>query len=147
VVADGAYAKRTFLRPLIAAGITIVSRLRKDAALYDVPPRTKMRTRGRPRKYGSSRVHLRRRAAHPSGWQQIKCVAYGQTTTKTIKTFLATYPPVGGLIRVVIVKEDQGCQYFFCTDPHATPREIVEWLRDVSPKSALQFSTGAPRTK
>ncbi|MGH9881076.1 MAG: IS701 family transposase [Pyrinomonadaceae bacterium] len=130
VVADGAYAKRRFLRPLIAAGITIVSRLRKDAALYDVPPRAKTRTRGRPRKYGSSRIYLHRRAAHSRGWQHIECVAYGQATTKTIKTFLATYPPAGGLIRVVIVKEDHGYEYFFCTDPNATPREIVETFAD-----------------
>ena len=29
---------------------------------------------------------------------------------KTIKTFLATYRPAGGVIRVVIVREDHGCQ-------------------------------------
>src|SRR5436305_1776797 len=33
VVADGAYAKREFLRPATALGMTVVSRLRKDAAL------------------------------------------------------------------------------------------------------------------
>lgn len=130
VVADGAYAKRPFLRPLRAAGLTIVSRLRKDAALYDVPKSPKTRGRGRPRQYGSSRIHLRRRAAHRSGWQQIECTVYGQSVTKTIKTFLATYPPAGGVIRVVIVKEDHGCEFFFCTDPNATPREIVEAFGD-----------------
>jgi hypothetical protein len=31
-VADGAYAKRPFLKPLRAAGLTFVSRPRKDAA-------------------------------------------------------------------------------------------------------------------
>lgn len=130
VVADGAYAKRPFLRPLRAAGLTVVSRLRKDAALYDVPPPVKRRTRGRPRTYGSRRIHLRRRGAHPGGWQQLDCVVYGKATTKTIKTFLATYPPAGGIIRVVVVKEDHGCEYFFCTDPNATPREIVETFAD-----------------
>ncbi len=50
--------------------------------------------------------------------------------TKTIKTFLATYRPAGGMIRVVIVKEEQGCEFFFCTDPHANPREIVEAFAD-----------------
>jgi hypothetical protein len=110
--------------------VIVVSRLRKDAALYDVPPRTKTRTRGRPRKYGFRRIHLRRRAAHPGGWQQLECVAYGKPTTKTIKTFVATYPPAGGLIRVVIVKEDHGCEFFFCLDANATPREIVEAFAD-----------------
>jgi hypothetical protein len=34
------------------------------------------------------------------------------------------------VIRVVIVKEDHGCECFFCTDPDATPREIVEAFAD-----------------
>jgi hypothetical protein len=129
VVADGAYAKRPFLKPLRVAGITVVSRLRKDAHLNNLPPRLKKgqkRGRGQPRKYGTQRIHLRRRAVHPLGWQTIECFVYGQQVTKTIKTFLATYRPAGGIIRVVIVKEEQGCEYFFCTDPNATAGDIVE---------------------
>jgi hypothetical protein len=113
VVADGAYAKRSFLLPLKAAGITVVSRLRKDAALRNVPTPPKTRGRGRPRKYGARRIHLARRAAHPLGWLQVEGLVYGQQVTKTFKTFLATYPPAGGVIRVVIVKEDHGCEFFF----------------------------------
>ena len=131
-VADGAYAKRPFLWPLRAAGVTVVSRLRKDAALRTVPSPPKTKQRGRPRKYGQQRMHLARRAAHPLGWQQALCFVYGQLVTKTIKTFLATYRPAGGLIRVVIVKEDHGCEFFFCTDPDATPREIIETFADRS---------------
>jgi len=130
VVADGAYAKRAFLIPLRAAQVIVVSRLRKDAALRTVPVPPTTKRRGRPRKYGEKRIHLARRAAHPLGWQQIECLVYGRLVTKTIKTFLATYRPAGGLIRVVIVKEDHGCEYFFCTDPQATPREIIEMFAD-----------------
>jgi len=129
-VADGAYAKRPFLWPLRAAGVIVVSRLRKDAALRTVPTPPKTKQRGRPRKYGKERIHLARRGAHPLGWQQVECVAYGQLVTKTIKTFLATYRPAGGLIRVVIVKEDDGCEFFFCTAADATPREIIEAFAD-----------------
>jgi len=130
VVADGAYAKRPFLKPLRAAGVVVVSRLRKDAALFDLPSPPKQRGRGRPRQYGTKRLHLKRRAAHPLGWQTVECVIYGQRVTKTIKTFLATYPPAGGMIRVVIVQEEDGCQFFFCTDPQPTPREIIEAFAD-----------------
>ena len=131
-VADGAYAKRPFLWPLRAAGVTVVSRLRKDAALRTVPSPPPTKQRGRPRKYGKQRMHLARRAAHPLGWQQVECFVYGQLVVKTIKTFLATYRPAGGLIRVVIVKEDHGCEFFFCTDPQATPCEIIETFADRS---------------
>lgn len=130
VVADGAYAKRPFLQPLRAMGVTVVSRLRKDAALRTLPSQSRTRKRGRPRKYGDRRIHLARRAAHPAGWLQIECRVYGELVTKKIKTFLATYSPAGGVIRVVIVKEDHGCQFFFCTNPQATPCEIVEAFAD-----------------
>ena len=130
VVADGAYAKCPFLKPLRRMGVTVVSRLRKDAALRTVLKKPKTKQRGRPRKYGDQRIRLARRAAHPLGWQQVECSVYGKPVTKTIKTFLATYPPAGGVIRVVIVKEDDGYQYFFCTDPNAAPGEIVEAFAD-----------------
>lgn len=130
VVADGAYAKRPFLKPLRAARVVVVSRLRKDAALFDLPSPPNQRGRGRPRKYGTKRMHLKRRAAHPLGWETVECFLYGQRVTKTIKTFLATYRPADGLIRVVIVKEEDSCQFFFCTDPQATPKEIIEAFAD-----------------
>lgn len=129
-VADGAYAKRPFLKPLRAAAVTVVSRLRKDAALFDLPSPPRRRGPGRPRKYGTKRIHLKRRAAHPRRWETVECFVYGQRVTKTIKTFLATYRPADGLIRVVIVKEEHGCEFFFCTDPQATPREIIEAFAD-----------------
>src|SRR5262249_2727565 len=37
VVADGAYAKAAFLKPVKALGVTVVSRLRKDTALCTLP--------------------------------------------------------------------------------------------------------------
>src|SRR5262249_20246971 len=37
VMVDGAYAKRPFLRPVRQLGCTVVSRLRKDAALWSAP--------------------------------------------------------------------------------------------------------------
>src|SRR5262245_25783139 len=38
VVADGAYAKQEFLKPAIGLGMTVVSRLRCDAALWSLAP-------------------------------------------------------------------------------------------------------------
>ena len=55
---------------------------------------------------------------------------YGETVTKTYKTFLATYKPVGGVIRVVLVKEDHGYLAFFSTDPDARVVEILETFAD-----------------
>ena len=133
IVADGAYAKRPFLKAAMAAGVVVVSRLRKDAALWSVPapPRPGApKRRGRRPKYGKEKVSLAKRAGHRRGWQTADCTLYGATATKTFKTFLATYPPAGGLIRVALVRESDGWVAFFCTDPQATVAQILEAVAD-----------------
>lgn len=133
IVIDGGYVKRPYLRRALKTGATIVGRLRKDAALRDVPPKRKpgqRRHRGRPRKYGPNRISLAKRAGQSRGWQTIECAVYGQRSVKRYKTFLATYPPVGGMIRVVLVKEAHGWFAFFCSDPNATVAEILEAFAD-----------------
>jgi hypothetical protein len=133
VVADGAYAKRVFLKAAQAAQVVVVSRLRKDAALWSVPespPPGARKRRGRPPKYGKQRLSLARRAAHRHGWQTIEVVQYGEKVPKTYKTFLATYKPAGGRIRVVLVREDDGWVAFFCTDPEAPVTAILEAVAD-----------------
>jgi hypothetical protein len=90
VVADGAYAKAAFLKPAIGMGMTVVSRLRRDAALWTVPePRPKER-RGRPRIYGEHRVDLAKRAGQRRGWTTGSFVLYGERVRKRYKTFEAT---------------------------------------------------------
>jgi len=135
VVADGAYAKRPFLQAAAAAGAIVVSRLRKDAALFDVPKPVPPGKRpvGRPRIYGTKVISLAKRAAHRLGWQTETFVLYGTEVTKQYKTFLATYPVAGGLIRVVVVKEDDGSwRAYFCTKSDATVAEILEAVADRS---------------
>lgn len=132
IVADGAYAKRPFLERVLAAGAVAVSRLRKDAALWSVPDVVdpSQRKRGRPRIYGKDRISLAKRAGHRQGWQTGDFVLYGKTVRKTYKTFLATYEPVGGVIRVVLVKEEHGWFAYFCTKADASVQEILEAVAD-----------------
>src|SRR5262249_12336402 len=68
VAADGAYARAPFLRPMRSLGVTVVSRLRRDAALRTVPGRRRPGQRGRPRVYGEHRVELAKRAGQRRGW-------------------------------------------------------------------------------
>jgi hypothetical protein len=131
-VVDGAYAKRPFLRPALEQGFTVVSRLRKDAALWSLPPPPPPAGRGpgRPPTYGKRRLSLAKRAGQKRGWQEVECVQYGGKVVKTIKTFLATWKPAGGVIRVVIVKEAEDWLPYFSADPRVTPREILEAMAD-----------------
>ena len=133
IVVDGGYVKAPFLRRALRAGATVIGRLRKDAALRDLPRklrRGQRRRRGRPPKYGKNKISLAKRAAHREGWEVAQCTVYGQLVTKLYKTFLATYRPTGGVIRVVIVLEDHDWYPFFSTDPNATAVEIIEAFAD-----------------
>src|SRR5439155_21344508 len=119
IVVDGAYGKRPVLKKAKANNVVVVSRLRKDARLYDVPKPLRQRRPGRPRKYGTP-ISLAKPGAHPRGWQTATFTLYGKAEIKTYKSFVATYPPAGGAIRVVIVKETDGWVAFFATDPQAS---------------------------
>jgi hypothetical protein len=131
VVADGAYAKRPFLQEARRLRATVVSRLRKDAALWTLPPGVRPAgKRGPMPKYGSGRIQLRQRAGQRRGWREVGCVQYGRRQTKRVKTFLATWRPAGGVIRVVLVREDHAWLPFFCTDVEASAEDILTAMAD-----------------
>jgi SRSO17 transposase len=131
VVVDGGYAKKPFLKPAREADFVVVGRLRKDAALWSLPDlRRRPGQRGPLPTYGKERFDLAKRAGQSRGWQQVECVQYGERVVKTIKTFLATWKPAGGVIRVVLVQEKDGWLPFFCTDPTATVAEILAAVAD-----------------
>jgi DDE superfamily endonuclease len=130
VVVDGGYAKRPFLRSARQDGWVVVGRLRKDAALFGLPLPKPASQPGPQPTYGKQRLSLAKRAGQKRGWQQVECVQYGKKVTKTIKTFLATWRPAGGLIRVVLVQEEDGWVAFFCTKAEATAQEILEAAAD-----------------
>jgi hypothetical protein len=138
LVTDGAYAKRPFLKPVLASGVTVISRLRCDAALWSLPvvaqPGQK-RGRGRPPKYGKERIRLAARAGQTRGWRTGLFSLYGHQVVKKYKTFLATYKPVGGVIRVVLVREPDRWVAYFSTDPNLSVASILEAVAD---RSALE---------
>jgi DDE superfamily endonuclease len=130
VVADGAYAKAPFLKAMTDLGVTVVSRLRKDAALCDVPPPRRPGQRGRPRTYGENAIRLACRAGQRRGWTTGRFTLYGEEQTKRYKTFRATWRPAGGVIRVVLVDEPHGWRAYFCTDPTARVADILGLVAD-----------------
>jgi len=131
VVTDGGYAKRPFLRAAREQHIVVYARLRKDARLQSVPSGVRRPgQRGPLPTYGKQRIDLAKRAGQKGGWQQVTCRQYGEEVTKQIKTFLATWRPAGGLIRVVLVQEEDGWVAFFCTDPNARAETILEAMAD-----------------
>ena len=97
---DGAYAATAVLSAAKKAGMSVVSRLRHDAALWSVPdpsqrPKEK---RGRKPIYGDRKISLAKRAAAPGGWVTEEVEVYGRRVEKTYKTFLATWGPASGIL-------------------------------------------------
>jgi len=130
VVADGAYAKAPLLKPLRALAVTVVSRLRKDSALWTVPgPRVPHR-RGPDRIYGEHRIDLAKRAGQKRGWTTGTFELYGKPIAKRYKSFVATWRPAGGAIRVVLVDEPTGWVAFFCSDTRAAVADILGLVAD-----------------
>jgi hypothetical protein len=130
VVADGAYAKAPFLKPMRALAVTVVSRLRKDAALWTVPGPRQPGHRGRPRVYGVGRIDLAKRAGQRRGWATGALDLYGKPVVKRYKTFVATWRPAAGVIRVILVDEPTGWVAFFCTDPAASVADVLAAVAD-----------------
>ena len=127
IVFDGAYAARPLLQPLLELGVTVVSRLRKDAALFDLPPE---KSHGN-RKYGRNQLSLKKRAASAGGWTTITYVCRGVEVTRPYKTFLATTHLTGGVIRVVLLQyEDGSWAPYFCTDSSASVPDILTAVAD-----------------
>lgn len=123
LVVDGAYAARPFLLPILKMGIVVVSRLRKDACLFDLPAEDSHGNRI----YGKNKISLAKRAGHHQGWNTITYHCRGVEVTRSYKTFLATSRLISGKIRVVIVRfEDGGWAPYFCTDTSADVSDILE---------------------
>ena len=130
VVADGACAKKEFLKPTASPGMTVVSRLRKDAALRGSPGPKPPGRRGPAPTYGPDVIDLAERGGQRRGWSSDTFELYGEGVVKRYKTFLATWRPAGGAIRVVLVDEPTGWRAYFCTDPSASVADILGMVAD-----------------
>ena len=130
IVTDGGFTRASFLKPVIKTGVVVVTRLRKDAVLYDQVKQPKKRKRGRPRKYGK-RIKLANIVKKSDGWFKIKAVLYGKEETKEVKVFKALYKPAGCIVQVLVVKESKDCfRAFMCTDLTASAIQILEAIAD-----------------
>jgi hypothetical protein len=64
------------------------------------------------------------------GWTTGVLDLYGKRARKRYKTFVATWRPAGGAIRVVLVDEPSGWVAFVCTNVSANVAEILSTVAD-----------------
>jgi hypothetical protein len=137
LLTDGGYAKRPRSAAITKASGVMVTRLRRDAHLNDLPPVLKpgqKRGRGRPRVYGIRRIKRSLRAGQKRGWEAIEVVMSGGKLQRLeVKSFLATWRVAGGVVRVVIVPEASDRSSWRASvgsDPEVTVEEIVQGVAD-----------------
>jgi hypothetical protein len=134
VVGDNAFAALDFLDGARQAQVTVIARLRLDAALYTpAPPYS---GKGRPRKKGQRLPTLVHHLGDPKTiWKSVELAWYdGQQRRMDVCSDTAVWfhngkPPVP--IRWVLIRDPQG-HYdpvaLLCTDPQQTVTHIVMWF-------------------
>jgi DDE superfamily endonuclease len=137
VVADSSYAVIELLAVCVglAQPVTMLTRLRLDAALHDPAPPRQPGTRGAPRKKGERQPSLAQRLVDPATvWTAVTVRWYGgeprqvELATGTAVWYRAGLPVVP--LRWVLLRDPDGeleSQALLSTNLALAPRQIVEW--------------------
>ncbi len=139
VVADSGYAAIELLAccARLANPITVITRLRLDAALYAPAPPRQPSQLGRPRVKGQRLPTLAARLANPATvWTAVTVADWYGEGARTVEVASDTavwyhpgLPPVP--LRWVLIRDPQGqfaTQALLCTDLTAEPAQILAWF-------------------
>ena len=138
VVADSTYAVLELLADAarLPRPVTVVTRLRLDAALYDPAPVREPGTKGRPRVKGERQPPLAQRLLDPdTTWETLTVPWYGggtaqvEAATGTALWYHPGAPTVA--LRWVLLRDPAGQfepQALLSTDPTVPPPQIVAWF-------------------
>jgi len=136
VSAEGQYAKRQVVQAL-PQNVSFVSRIRRDAAIYDLPPKRRPKgKRGRKPKKGKRLPCPRKMAAYrKKGFKEITVYKQGYQVQRLVWgiTCLWYHVCCDVPIRMVIVRDPAGKErddFFFCTDATVPDTEIVQRYYD-----------------
>lgn len=131
VAADGQYATGTVVQAATETGTNLVSRIRSDAAIYDLPPKRKRFKRGRRAKRGKRLPTPKRLARRKKGWRTVEVTIYGKRVKRRVLAVTCLWHHVSKdrPLKVLIVRDPSGQQtddYMVCTDPTVSDAEIIE---------------------
>jgi len=131
VVGDGFYAT---LAGKALDGVAIISRIKRNANLYDLPPKRKKKGRGRPRTKGRKLAKLEKMAAHIQNWETVTFRQRSKTIKRQVYTRVVLWYTVSRKpILLVISRDPDGKEkddFFFTTDLNMTAAEVLECYND-----------------
>lgn len=134
-VADSSYAAIELLAA-ICDRLTLITRLRLDARLFDPPPPRRPGTMGRPRVSGARQPTMADRLTDPTtDWRRVTVAGWYGRTERQIEPISGTaiwyHPGKRVPIRWLLVRDVAGAfepQGFLCTDPDADPLDVLRWF-------------------
>jgi hypothetical protein len=131
VAADGQYATGAVVKAAAQTGTNLVSRIRSDAAIYELPPKRKRFKRGRRAKRGKRLPTPKRLARRQKGWRTVEVTIYGKRVKRRVLSVTCLWYHVSKdrPVKVLIVRDPSGRQtddYMVCTDATVSDAEIIE---------------------
>ena len=138
LVGDNGYAVLDLLHccQSLREPVTLIARLRLDAALYAPAPPRQPGQNGRPPLKGERRPSLKTLLERADVAWTVAAVSWYDGTTRTVELTSQTAvwyrsgkPAV--TIRWVLIRDPQGAfdpQALLCTDPSANPTQILQWF-------------------
>jgi hypothetical protein len=134
-VGDASFAAVDLLND-VRPWVTMITRLRLDAGLYNPPPQRRPGQVGRPRRVGERQSTLKQRLANPrTRWRRLQVTGWygrGERMLEIVSgTSLWSNPGHRVPIRYVLVRDPEGKlepQAFLCTDLDADPLNILRWF-------------------
>jgi len=148
LVADGFYAT---LAGKQMSQTSLVSRIQRNAKIFDLPPKRRKKTRGRPRKKGKRLASPQKMTSYIQNWRQIGFSQRGKMVKRLVYTrqviwYWVSHQP----ILLVISRDPLGKErddFLFTTDLTMTATEVLEcyndrWAIEDTFKNTKQFLGG-----
>lgn len=149
LTADGFYASLAGRRP---PRVHLISRIRRDAALYKMPPPRRKGQRGRPPKKGARLLSPAKMACRAQTWKQVETLERGKKRTRLVYTrhVLWYHVQPGRPVLLVISRDPNGKEkddFFFTTDLHMDPATVISefanrWSVEDTFRNVKQFLGG-----
>lgn len=124
---DGAFAA---VAKHLPKNVSLVSRIRCDAAVYALPKKRIQGKSGRPATKGERLPTPQEKANSKSGWKKYQLILYGKEVQRLVLIYIALWYEVcpHSPVKIVIVRDPLGKkedEYFFTTDRTMRPEDII----------------------
>lgn len=148
VVADGFYAT---LAGKQMPETKLVSRIQCNAKIFDLPPKRRKKTRGRPRKKGKRLACPQKMTSYIHDWQQIEFCQRGKTVKRLVYIRQVIWYWVSQQPILLVISRDplgkERDDFLFTTDLTMTAAEVLEcysdrWAIEDTFKNTKQFLGG-----